>query len=195
MGGPRCLRWPSVVGVALAGAGERADHYSRIMDEQAPIVIGYDGSEFADEALRKGLWLASKLGLKARVVRAWTISTAPRPATWSPGYVPPVEDFAQAVREQLQQQVAARLAEFPDVEVELEVPHGAAGRELVRASEDARVLIVGTRGLGGFAGLLLGSVSDQVVEHAKCDVLISRRRDIDPSPERALRLDRAFDPD
>lgn len=163
------------------------------MDESAPVVIGYDGSEFADEALRKGLWLASKLGLKARILRAWTISTAPRPSTWSPGYVPPVEDFAEAVREQLKGQVAARLAEFPEVEVELQVPHGAAGRELIRASEDARVLVVGTRGLGGFSGLLLGSVSDQVVEHAKCDVLISRRRDVDQSPPRTLKLDTAFD--
>lgn len=165
------------------------------MDESAPIVIGYDGSEFAEEALRKGLWLADRLGVKARIIRAWTISTAPRPATWSPGYVPPVEDFAQAVKDQLQQQIAGRLAEFPRVEVELEVPHGAAGRELVRASDGAQVLVVGTRGLGGFSGLLLGSVSDQVVEHAQCDVLVVRRREGDQAPPRTLRLDAALDPD
>ena len=68
------------------------------MDEQAPVVIGYDDSDFSREALRKGLWLASKLGAKARIVRAWTISNAPRPSTWEPGYVPPVDDFATAVR-------------------------------------------------------------------------------------------------
>jgi len=164
------------------------------MDDSAPIVIGYDGSEFADEALRKGLWLADRLGVRARVIRAWTISTAPRPTSWSPGYVPPVEDFAAAVKAQLQQQVAGRLAEFADVKVDLEVPHGAAGRELVRASEGARVLVVGTRGLGGFSGLLLGSVSDQVVEHAHCDVLVVRRRDVDQAPPRTLKLDAALDP-
>jgi len=164
------------------------------MDDSAPIVIGYDGSEFADEALRKGLWLAARLGVRARIIRAWTISTAPRPASWSPGYVPPVEDFAQAVKDQLKQQIADRLAQFPNVEVELEVPHGAAGRELVRASEGARVLVVGTRGLGGFSGLLLGSVSDQVVEHAQCDVLVVRRRDVDQAPPRTLKLDAALDP-
>lgn len=163
------------------------------MDESAPIVIGYDGSVFADEALRKGLWLASKLGVKARVIRAWTISTAPRPASWAPGYVPPVEDFAEAVRDQVRDQIAGRLAEFPDVEVEVEVPHGAAGRELIRASDGARVLVVGTRGLGGFSGLLLGSVSDQVVEHAKCDVLVTRRRDVDQAPPRKLKLDQALE--
>ncbi|MGB7963338.1 MAG: universal stress protein [Propionicimonas sp.] len=162
------------------------------MDESAPIVIGYDGSEFADVALAKGLWLASKLGLKARVIRAWTISNAPRPKTWEPGYVPPVDDFAEAVLEQLRRQVAGRLAKYPGVEVSLEVPHGAAGRELLRASEGAQLVVVGTRGLGGFSGLLLGSVSDQVVEHAKCDVLVVRRTHGDQAPPRSLKLDTAI---
>ncbi|MCC6497836.1 MAG: universal stress protein [Propionibacteriaceae bacterium] len=165
------------------------------MDEMAPIVIGYDGSDFADEALRKGLWLASKVGAPARIVRAWSISNAPRPRTWTPGYVPPVEDFAEAVLEQLTAQTRARLAEYPDVEVTFQVPHGAAGRELIKASEGAQVVVVGTRGLGGFSGLLLGSVSDQVVEHAHCDVLVIRRASGDQAPPRTLKLDQAIQPD
>jgi len=165
------------------------------MDDSAPIVIGYDGSEFADEALRKGLWLASKVGAPARIVRAWTISNAPRPGTWTPGYVPPVEDFAAAVLAQAKAQTAATVAAFGDVAVSYEVPHGAAGRELIKAAQGARVLVVGSRGLGGFAGLLLGSVSDQVVEHAPCDVLVIRRASGDQSPPRTLRLDQAIDPD
>jgi len=160
--------------------------------EDSPIVIGYDGSDFAAEALRKGLWLASKVGAPARVVRAWTISNAPRPKTWEPGFVPPVDDFAEAVLDQLRRQVSGRLAKYPDVEVSLEVPHGAAGRELVRASETAQLVVVGTRGLGGFSGLLLGSVSDQVVEHAKCDVLVIRRSQGDQAPPRSLKLDSAI---
>ena len=165
------------------------------MDDTAPIVIGHDGSDFADEALRKGLWLASKLGAPVRIVRAWTISNAPRPRTWTPGYVPPVEDFAAAVEEQLRSQTEALRAEFPEVEVGFDVPHGAAGRELVKLSDGARVLVVGTRGQGGFAGLLLGSVSDQVVEHARCDVLVIRRGSGDPAPPRSLRLDQAIEPE
>lgn len=165
------------------------------MEDAGPIVIGYDGSDFADEALRKGLWIAAKLGAPARIVRAWTISNAPRPKTWTPGYVPPVDDFAAAVLEQLKAQTAARVAEQPEVEVSYEVPHGAAGRELIKASEGASVLVVGTRGLGGFSGLLLGSVSDQVVEHARCDVLVIRRRSGDQAPPRTLRLDQMIDPE
>ncbi len=144
------------------------------MDDTSAIVIGYDDSEFARQALRRGLWLASQLQAPVRVLRAWTISNAPRPQTWEPGYVPPVDDFAQAVIDDLGKKLAPVLAEFPDVTVTLEAPHGAAGRELVKASSDARIMVVGSRGLGGFAGLLLGSVSDQVVEHAKCDVLVVR---------------------
>lgn len=162
------------------------------MDEQAPIIIGYDGSDFATEALRKGLWLADKVKVPVRILRAWTISNAPRPSTWEPGFVPPVEDFAEAVHQQLSDQVAPTLAEFPTVTVSLEVPHGAAGRELVKASDGARLIVVGTRGLGGFSGLLLGSVSDQVVEHARCDVLVTRRGEGDPAPGRTLLLDQAI---
>jgi nucleotide-binding universal stress UspA family protein len=171
-----------------------AAKYSQAMDDSAPIVIGYDDSDFAKEALRKGLWLAAKLGAKVRVVRAWTISNAPRPKTWAPGYVPPVDDYAAAVLEEFHAQVAAVLAEFTTVEVALEVPHGAAGRELIKASEGAQMVVVGTRGLGGFSGLLLGSVSDQVVEHARCDVLVVRRPHGDQAPPRLGKLDQAIAP-
>lgn len=162
------------------------------MSDKAPIVIGHDGSDFADEALRKALWLGHKLGVPVKVIRAWTISNAPRPKTWEPGYVPPVEDFAAAVLDRLQRDTARQIAEHPDVKVTLETPHGAAGRELVKLSDGARLVVVGTRGLGGFSGLLLGSVSDQVVEHAKCDVLVVRRTTGDQAPPRTLRLDSAL---
>lgn len=164
------------------------------MDTPGPIIIGSDGSDFSDVALRKGLWLAQALGWPVKVLRAWTISTAPRPATWEPGYVPPADDFEAAVLERLERDTAATRAQYPDVSVELVTPHGAAGRELIKASEGARIVIVGTRGLGGFQGLLLGSVSDQVVEHALCDVLVVRNdQGIERSPGRRLPLDRVLD--
>jgi Universal stress protein UspA and related nucleotide-binding proteins len=156
------------------------------MTQQPAVVIGFDGSAFAEHALRKGLAIAASLGAPVRIVRAWTISSAPRPRSWAPGYVPPVDDYAEAIREQLAGEVAAALADYPELAVSLEVPHGAAGRELVKASADARLIVVGTRGLGGFAGLLLGSVSDEVVEHADCDVLLVRTR---PDGSRELTSD------
>ncbi|MDR1237058.1 MAG: universal stress protein, partial [Propionibacteriaceae bacterium] len=151
--------------------------------------VGFDGSEFAAAALRKGLWLAQQLDLPLRVIRAWTISNAPRPSNWEPGFIPPLEDFAKAVAELAHNQLAPILAEYPQVDASIEVPHGAAGRELIRASAASSMIVVGTRGLGGFAGLLIGSVSDQVVEHADCDVLVVRSSQDDPAPPRTLKLD------
>ncbi len=163
------------------------------MEANLPIVVGSDGSDFSLLALKRALWLGRQLKAQVRVVRAWSISTAPRPATWSPGYVPPAEDFEAAVRQRLERDIAGVLADYADVEVTLETPHGPAGRELLKASHDARAVVVGTRGAGGFKGLLMGSVSNQVVEHAECDVLVVRRGIDEISPGRRAPLDRILD--
>ena len=55
-----------------------------------------------------------------------------------------------------------------------------------KASANARLLVVGTRGIGGFKGLLMGSVSNQVVEHAPCDVLVVRKLGLPSQPELAM---------
>jgi nucleotide-binding universal stress UspA family protein len=144
------------------------------MDQQLPITVGFDGSKCALDALRKALALASRLGVGVRIARAWTISNAPRPKSWEPGFVPPIDDFAEEVAEITRREAAAVVAEFPEVAVEIEVPHGAAGKELVKLGAQSSLLVVGTRGLGGFADLLIGSVSEYVVEHAGCDVLVTR---------------------
>lgn len=163
------------------------------MDASLPIVVGNDGSDFARLALRKALALAQLLKVEVRVVRAWSISTAPRPSTWSPGYVPPADDFEAVVRERLTKEVTTLAADYPDVKVSLETPHGPAGRELLKAAANARLLVVGTRGIGGFKGLLMGSVSNQVVEHAPCDVLVVRRGTDEAAPDRRVQLDRFLD--
>lgn len=163
------------------------------MNEQRPIVVGNDGSDFARLALRKALWLGQQIDVEVQVIRAWSISTAPRPATWSPGYVPPAEDFEAVVRERLAREVAAVAADFPGARTTLATPHGPPGRELLKASQDALLLVVGTRGAGGFKGLLMGSVSNQVVEHAPCDVLVVRRGTEDAAPDRRVQLDRVLD--
>ena len=85
------------------------------MEASLPIVVGNDGSDFARLALRKALWLAAQLKTDVRVIRAWSISTAPRPSTWSPGFVPPADDFEAVVRERLQREVEPIAAEYPDV--------------------------------------------------------------------------------
>jgi nucleotide-binding universal stress UspA family protein len=63
---------------------------------------------------------------------------------------------------------------FPDVVVEQRVVRGRPARVLLDAAEDAQMIVVGARGRGGFTGLLLGSVSQAVLRHAKCSVAILR---------------------
>jgi nucleotide-binding universal stress UspA family protein len=162
------------------------------------VVVGHDGSKFADRAVRTALSWAEKGGLPVRILRSWSLTSAPRPESMKDGYVPPLGDFADAVRRDLEADVAALVAEHPEVEVSYETPHKPAAQALIEASEEAALLVVGTRGRGGFKGLLLGSATEQCVRHADCPVLVVRGRhgddDLDEADaERTVRLDAAFD--
>jgi nucleotide-binding universal stress UspA family protein len=64
-------------------------------------------------------------------------------------------------------------ARNPDIKIERRIDHGRAGRVLLAATDGAAALVVGARGLGGFAGLIVGSVSQQVLRHAHCPVLVA----------------------
>jgi len=137
------------------------------------ILVGHDGSECAQHALRWAGELARRSGLDLHVLRAWSMTSAPRPASWSPGYVPPMDDWAGAVYEELNKHVtAARLD--PSVRVTCHVVHRSPAKGLIETAAGADLLVVGARGRGGFGGLLLGSVSDQVVHHAPCPVTVIR---------------------
>jgi nucleotide-binding universal stress UspA family protein len=147
-------------------------------EPEGGIVVGHDGSGCAQEALTWAADLAERAGWPLHVVRAWRIATAPQPATWEPGFVPPIGDYEQAVQAALESDVAAVLGERT-CEITCHVVHAPPVRALIEAAEGADLLVVGARGRGGFAGLLLGSVSDQVTHHAPCPVTVVRsdRRD------------------
>ena len=126
------------------------------------IVVGVDGSEPSSEALDWALSLARITGAVVHVVQAWL-------APVSYGY-PDVTAFRGDVEHNLRLMV--KRAEPADLAVTVELVDGAAAHVLVEASRDADLLVVGTRGYGGFTGLLLGSVSAQVVHHAACPVVV-----------------------
>lgn len=137
------------------------------------VVVGHDGSTFAQEALIWAGALAGRAGLALHVVRAWNLVTAPRPAGWEAGSVPPMSAFELAVRDELDGQVT-RAQLPPSVHVTTHALHRAPAAGLVETSQGADLLVVGARGHGGFSGLLLGSVSDQCVHHASCPVTVVR---------------------
>ena len=150
------------------------------------ILVGHDGSECAQEALRWAAGLAARAELPLHVVRAWSLTTAPRPESWQPGYVPPLADFEKAVLDELRRHVAAAKID-PAVAVTCHAVHRPPARGLIESAQGAHLLVVGARGRGGFKGLMLGSVSDQCVHHAPCPVTVIRAGKGTPLPPAADR--------
>ncbi len=138
------------------------------------IVVGHDGSASADRAL---VWAVEEARLRncpVHVVRAWSITHAPRPADVPPGIVPPIDSYEEAVRAELADDVRSTVGADPGVAVELHPVYARADEALVAASGGAELLVVGSRGRGGVTGLLLGSTSEHVVRHADCAVVVLR---------------------
>jgi nucleotide-binding universal stress UspA family protein len=149
------------------------DDVNEVVRIDGGIVVGHDGSKCAQEALVWAGALAARADLDLHVVRAWSIMSAPQPRTWQPGYVPPLTDYEQAVFEELSTHVKAAGLD-PKVRVTCHVVHKPPTQGLMMAAEGADLMVLGARGRGGFAGLLLGSVSDQLVHHAPCPVTVVR---------------------
>ena len=99
-----------------------------------------------------------------------------------PGYAPSLKEYEEAVRADLLNDVREVLGAEPGCEVTVHPVHAAAAPALIAASKRADLVVIGSRGLGGFRGLLLGSVSEQVVRHAECPVVVIRRRPERPKP-------------
>ncbi|MBB3674930.1 universal stress protein [Modestobacter versicolor] len=159
--------------VAAELVGAEAEVSTRAVPEGG-VVVGHDGSGCAQEALTWAAAMAERANWPLHVVRAWRIATAPQPPTWEPGYVPPITDYEKAVQADLEADVAAVLGAERARTATCHVVHAPAVKALIEAAQGADLLVVGARGRGGFAGLLLGSVSDQVTHHAPCPVTVVR---------------------
>lgn len=133
------------------------------------VLVGYDGSGAAEEAVRWAAGIAARLGEPLHVLRAWGMLNAPTPATKEGGYIPPLVDWEAAVRDELEAQVGRLdLA----CEVRLHLAHAQSAKALLHAARGASMLVVARRGAGGFRGLGFGSTADQVARHAPCPVVI-----------------------
>ena len=135
------------------------------------ILVGHDGSVAAGRAVAWAADLAVRLNLPLHVLRAWSLTSAPRPKSMEMGYVPPPEDFEEAVLDQLASDIEA-LALPEGCVVELHAARGQSSATLLEAAEGAEMLVVGTRGAGGFLGLGFGSTADQVVRNSPRPVVV-----------------------
>lgn len=149
-----------------------AAHESTEIHVSGGVVVGDDGSECAAHAVRTAAEEARRRDLPLHVVRAWSITTAVRPADIPRGIVPSVTEFEAATREAETARVRELIGD--DLEAQVHVVHAAATSVLLQASQTADLLVVGTRGRGGFSHLLLGSVAEQCIRHAGCSVLVVR---------------------
>lgn len=136
------------------------------------IVVGVDGSEQSLAALRRGRRLAEAMGAELEAVCTWTF-----PAMATSFAFPVAPDLGEAAEETLREAVAEVFPEGNPPYLRTLVMQGHPAKELIELSEGAELLVLGSRGRGGFAGLLLGSVSSECAAHAKCPVLIMHHAD------------------
>lgn len=152
--------------VVVPAAFDQADP---AMLENAPVVVGVDGSPEGAAAIDMAFGEAAERGVTLLVVNAWHDITVE---------LDPDSEHQSGLQAYEESVVAARIAGFrdvyTDVPVEVRVRQEKPVAALARLSEQAQLLVVGTRGRGGFAGLLLGSTSAALLAHTRCPLMIVR---------------------
>jgi nucleotide-binding universal stress UspA family protein len=135
------------------------------------IVVGVDGSPGSRQALRWAAAEAAEHGADLAVVNVWEHTLLPPAGSVSVSehYVP---EPSQATADELLQVIKEELGEDPPVLVRPNVKQGRPAKVLIDESANADLLVVGKRGHGGFAGLVLGSVSQHVAAYGKCPVVV-----------------------
>ena len=138
------------------------------------IVVGVDGSETAKLATRWAAREARLRGATLELVSAWEIPIN----TYGSSFAMISDDFVKGLIKGAEDELAVALeevrAEAGQIEVDTTVVEGQPASVLLAASKNADLLVVGSRGLGGFRELMLGSVSQQCAHYAACPVVIVR---------------------
>lgn len=158
------------VGVALAAHAPcpvivvhpRADDRPRAQR----VVVGIDGSDLSSSAVDFAFKAAARRGVGLTALHAWSPSTS----------IYPEEVVEQEERHRMLKALETHRGLFPEIDLEVKLVDDHAGRAMVEESGDADLVVVGSRGRGGFQGLLLGSVSQVVLQHAACPVAVVRPR-------------------
>lgn len=146
------------------------------------VVVGVDGSDQARYAVLLAAEQAERSGCTLRIICAvqpYTGSLA-----WMPAPVDREALFAE-IQEQLDAGERWLRSHFPKLPIEVQLIEGAAVEVLVKATETAELLVMGTRGRGGFAGMMLGSTTDGVRHHAKGPIMVVRDKEDPRQGDRA----------
>lgn len=141
------------------------------MSDYKKIVVGIDGSP---ASLKAVLWAAHEAKLRnseIEILHSWSMPFVVDPMAMMPMMFP-VEEMVTSANKIVAAATEIVAGIDPKIRVVTRVERGAASEHLIAAGKSADLLVVGSRGHGGFAGLLLGSVAQQVANHAPCPVVI-----------------------
>jgi nucleotide-binding universal stress UspA family protein len=137
------------------------------------ITVGIDGSDHSIRALE---WAAGEAAARHAPLTVLTIHLVPRSGWTGNPIVLPVdsEDLRkeEQAAEEMTDKVISQLGEAKPASVKVRAAIGFPAQDLIEASREADLMVVGSRGAGGFAKLMAGSVSNQVVHHAHCPVVV-----------------------
>jgi nucleotide-binding universal stress UspA family protein len=155
-------------GTVVVVRGRRAD------PSAGHVVAGIDGSAESICALRFAAEAARHREVPLRVIHAWTMPYLgfAGPATRLPQEA--VDDLTEQAQQILRDSIDRAALDVRQTDLEARLVHGPAAPSLLQAAEGADLLVVGSRGLGGWKGLLLGSVSTQCVTESPCPVAVVR---------------------
>ncbi|MFI7680081.1 universal stress protein [Actinophytocola sp. NPDC049390] len=140
-------------------------------ERPGPVVVGVDGTPASEAAIEFAFAEAAARDTDLVAVHTWTdllVETAFAGGAAALDFSP----LAQQAEEVLGERLAGWREKYPDVQVTRYVSRERASRALLRHADEAALVVVGTRGRGGFRGLLLGSTSQALLHHAPCPVAV-----------------------
>jgi nucleotide-binding universal stress UspA family protein len=135
---------------------------------KAPVLVGIDGSSASELATAIAFDEASRRDVGLIAVHAWSDVDV---SEWPGIDWPATQSMAEEV---LAERLAGWQEQCPDVQVSRTVVRDEPARQLVQRSEEAQLVVVGSRGRGGFAGMLVGSVGETVAQMARMPVIVAR---------------------
>jgi nucleotide-binding universal stress UspA family protein len=141
--------------------------------ETGPVVVGVDGSPNSEQAIAAAFEEASLRGVPLVAVHAWSDITYEDTRGTARIRTQP-ETLEEGEERLLGQRLAGWQEKYPDVEIGRNLVRDRPRHILLEESETAQLIVVGSRGRGGFTGMLLGSTSQALVQHAGCPVLVVR---------------------
>ncbi|MEU5266725.1 universal stress protein [Amycolatopsis sp. NPDC021455] len=141
--------------------------------EAGPVAVGIDGSPNSEQAIAVAFEEASLRGVPLVAVHAWN-DVVYEDTRGTARILTQPESLEEGEDRLLTERLAGWPEKYPDVEIRRVLVRDRPRHALLEISAEAQLVVVGSRGRGGFAGMLLGSTSQALVQHAQCPVLVVR---------------------